>query len=410
MALDNLPAIPPIPLSKKLQLTGQFPQVELQIIPLPIPPRVPITITNFLSYDFVDSVMTPVNTFKFTFVPPNDFIGKNTTFLDWIREGDICILKANGTNLSQGIVDQIEIEVNDDVGEQVTVIGRNFLGQLEDQDAISIAALPLDASKITISAAIRTLILGTRILKTKVKNVPQGPFLFATEPGESKLAVLHRFLDPFNVIFYMDANGTLVVTKPNMSMASVEGKITCSQSQRTSNVLNIRMVRKGTQIPNLIYPIWANALSSLGRTTIEPPIKNTAATPARLLATGHIVPKTVVVSNPQANSPQGLSDVNALTATAPTNFLKAYAKREMARQNFNEMHVTATVVGHFNDLGMPFQKDTPYFVDFDRGKVNELMYLYEVQYNLTPQGGQRTNLAFCKTGTIVADVPLIGVG
>ncbi len=96
--------------------------------------------------------------------------------------------------------------------------------------------------------------------------------------------------------------------------------------------------------------------------------------------------------------------MNALVRAGGGNILQAYAKREIARRNVNEIIVQAVVPGHYNEEGEPYVTDTVYHVEYDRGGVDENMYLFQTDYGLNAERGQHTNLYFCRLGSIVADV------
>jgi prophage tail gpP-like protein len=200
----------------------------------------------------------------------------------------------------------------------------------------------------------------------------------------------------------MGPDGTLIIGKPNMAQKA-RGRIFLHKEKRQSNVLSMRVTRASTAIPNLIVPIWAGQETTVDRVAPEQALMNGAAGPARLYKLGHRVPKSVVVSTPTATDPQGLSQINAIQA-AGGNLLQAAAKRELARRNVGEIVVEAVVPGHYDENGLPYVPDTVYHVEYDRGSVDESMYLYQVDYSLEESGGQRTNLFFCRLGAIVADV------
>jgi hypothetical protein len=62
------------------------------------------------------------------------------------------------------------------------------------------------------------------------------------------------------------------------------------------------------------------------------------------------------------------------------------------------------VPGHFNELGEPYQPDTMYFIDYDRGSLKRVMYCYSVSYSMDENGGQLSTLTFCRPGSIVSDI------
>lgn len=391
-------------LMKKLERDGRFPPVNLLIKPLEASGGIlnqltapGIALTRFLSYSYSSSILIPVDTFTFAFAAPD-----GPPVPEIIKEGDISVLTGNDVTLGTGIIDVVEVETDVSFGEKVTVTGRDLLSQLEDQDAISLDSSPIWANEFTVGNGVRRLLDNTRITQIELRDTPQSTFLLATEPGESKLAALQRFLEPMNCLAWTGADGRLIIGKPNMAQEK-RGDLYLLKEKRKTNVLSMSATRASTSIPNIMVPIWAGQETTVERVSKEQPLPNNAKGPARLFKLGHRTPKSVVVSIPNATDPQGLSSINALKAGGG-NLLQAYAKRELARRNTAELIVQAVVPGHFNERGEPYMTDTVYYIEYDRGNVYQNMYLFQVDYQLTEDGGQRTNLFFCNLGAIVSDV------
>ncbi len=392
-------------LANTIAKEGRFPPIQLLIKPLEAAGGKSknalsvkaLIIDRFLSYNFSTSILVPVDQFTFEFVAPD-----GPPINDVIKEGDIAVITANDISIGTGIVDLTEVETDSQYGEKGSVAGRDLMSQLEDQDAISLDATPIWANSFSVVNGVRKLLDNTRITTVIPRDVPSSNYLLATEPGESKLAALQRFLEPLNCIAWCDSSGALIVGKPNMSQPA-KGILIINKSKRSSNCLSMRATRSSTSIPNVIVPVWTGQETTVDRVAKSQRMENAAEGPARLFKLGHRVPKSVVISIPTATDAQGLSTVNALKA-AGSNLLQAYAKREIARANVNELIVQVVVAGHFNELGEPFVVDTVYYIEYDRGNVYQNMYLYQCDYELTEQGGQRTNLWFTKLGTIVSDV------
>lgn len=397
-------------IQKYLEANGRFPPVTLVITPLDR--SKPIFLDRFLSYQFSSSILIPVDTFSFSFVAPDDSRPMNQI----IREGDIATLYANGIALATGIIDQTEIETDKGFGEKGSVSGRDFLGQLEDQDCVTVRGDQIRANELTIRQAAGRLLENTRVQKVIVKDAPTKQFLFATEPGESKIAALQRFVEPLNCLFWASPIGNLIVGRPNMAQKA-KGRVFVSKTKRQSNVMSIKVVRSSATIPNLILPIWTGQEEVQSRVTKQQQVFNRAVGPHRLYHLNHFLQKTVVISNPQGASPQDLSRVNDLRAAANltaeqaatqgpkpagSNLLQAYAKRELARHNQKEMIVEAVSAGHYDENGDPWAIDTVYSVEYDRGDVQKDMYLFHVEHILSEEG-QTTRLFFCNKGTIVSD-------
>jgi len=404
-------------ISKTIEQDGRFPPVTLSVKPLENVQKqsasgkltsegligsqlsvANVNLTRFLSYTFTSSVLIPVDSFSFEFVAPD-----GPPLYEQIKDGDLAVISANGVTIATGIIDTLEVETDAEQGERGFVQGRDLMAQLEDQDAVSMDSSPIWANSFTVINGVRKFLDNTRITSLVAKgSLPSSTYLLATEPGESKLAALQRFLEPLNCVAWMAADGALNIGKPDMS-SEPRGALILSKSKRLSNVLSMRATRSATSIPNAMVPIWVGQETVVDRVPKEQVMMNAAERPSRLFKLGHRVPKSCVVSSPTAPDPQGLSDINAIKVGG-SKLLEAYAKRELARRNVQELIVQAVVPGHYNEAGEPFVVDTIYFIEYDRGNVYEKMYLYQCDYELTEKGGQRTNLYFCKLGTIVSDV------
>lgn len=381
-------------IQKTLEATGRLPPVSLIVTPLDGSPTV--FLDRFLTYQFDSSILIPVDTFNFTLANPDA-----DPFYNSVKDGDIVNLYANDVPLATGIIDAPEVETDNQFGEKISIVGRDLMSQFEDQDSVSAQDAPIWAGSYTIEQAITKLMENTRVKGLRLQDAPKGSYLFATEPGENKLSSLQRFIEPLNCLAWMDAAGNMVVGRPNMRQKA-KGTIFCIRADRRSNVLSIKSVRSSTAIANIILPIWTGQEIVQNRVSPEQRMYNAAEGPARLRKLGHRVPKSVVVSTPQGSSAQDLSGINQLSVGG-SNLLQAHAKRELARQNHKELIVQAVVPGHYDENGEPYVQDTVYRVIYDRGPVDENMYLFHVSYQGS-ESGQRTTLYFCRLGTIVSDV------
>lgn len=390
-------------LSGKIEKGGRFPPVELRIKPLSGKPT--IHLKNFTEYSFQSSILVPVDSFSFSYAAPDD---KNI-FSDYFQEGDIVQLYADEQELACGIVDQIDVEVGPEFGEKVSIHGRDLMGQLEDQDAVNLDSTMIFGKKMTVQAVFQKLCANTRIVKLRTQNAPADAWLFATEPQQSKLSALTTFLESLNCIAWMDPDGTMVIGKPDMSQSSL-GRFIVDRPNRYSNCMGMKASFAASTIPNIMVPVWQGQENVQSRVAPQQRLENAASGPARLLGLGHRLAKTVVVSNPEGDGPQAFGNLNKFLAGGSTQ-LQAYAKRDMARRNVNEMLVEVKMAGHYDRNGNPFQVDRVYDILYSKAlRQNISMYLYGVKYTLNETEGQRTVLSFCKTGTIVADVGAEGVG
>lgn len=405
--IDGSPLVPATKTGFRtaLQETGRLPPVTILVTPID-GGRSKILLDRFLSYSFSSSILIPVDTFEFTYSAPDD----PRPVIDYIKEGDLVTLYANGTALSTGIIDTIDIQTDTTAGERVTVTGRDLMCQLEDQDAVSADQKQIFANSITLQGIIRALTESTRIPSSPIlRRVSNRPYFFATEPGESKLAALQRHLESLNALAWMDGVGRLIIGKPDFASPRVGEVILTKSFPDDNNALDMRAVFSASTIPNLILPIWTGQESVQTRVKATNSLANRAHGPARLRAAGHIVSKSVVVSNTLSGAAQDLAAVNTLrqagqaVGAGNSTILEAYGKRELAKYNHKELIVHATVPGHYTASGTPYQTDQNHYVSYERAGVNKEMYLFQVVYTLNEDTGQRTQLSFCNKGTMVAD-------
>lgn len=402
-------------IAKILRESGRLPPVAIRIFPLG--GGQPFYADRFIKYNFSSSILIPVDTFSFD-IALDDLSTENKPNIPHIpvQEGDLIHLEANRVVIATGIVDSIDIQTDSTAGSTVRLVGRDLLSQFEDQDAVSIDSEPIYANKYTIDQVVSRLAKDTRINPKPIKIAsPKSAYLFATQPGETKLSAFQRYTESLNVLFWTSPEGRLVVGKPNLWGAPV-GRLYCLRASRQSNVLSIRATRNSTSIPNIICPIWNGQESVQNRVSKEQILENKNRGPSRLRKLGHRVPRAVVVCTPEGTAPQDLAEINLLRSTSDENvtaagaatLLQAYGKREIARANVHELQVQIQVVGHYNEDAQPFSINQVYRVQYDIGGVDEDMFLYQVEYSFEEGSGQITNLFFCRQiNTIVSDVNIL---
>lgn len=382
-----------------LERDGRFPPIDAVIAPLE-KEKPQFKLKKFLSYEINSSVLTPVDTFNFTVAAPEQVESPMLT----IRSGDIFRVNANNQTLGTGLIDVAEIETSATEGESISFMGRDMISQLEDNDAVKLDLKPVFGGSYTPSQVLDILVESTRIPKNNYvfQDAPKQDYLFATEPQETKLSALQRYSEPLNCIFWANEFGQIVFGRPNQSQPA-KGTLYMLKEQRRSNVLSIKVSYQTTKVTNVVVPIWSGQEQVANIVGQQNALFNSKIEPTRLRENGHIVQKTVVVSNPTSTDPQGQAEVNRFQA-GQQNLLQSYAKRELARTNVNERNVQIKVGGHYDENGDPFRKDTVYKIRYDRGNIDENMYLYEANYVLTEEEGQVTYLSFCPLGSIVADI------
>lgn len=395
-------------LAKTLDTEGRSPSVKMEVQPIDNVDRggfsKPFTLDGFNSYHFASNILVPVDAFSFVFKPPMPR-NNSETWNKIIRPGDLLQLTINDQPLATGFCTVPEISTDDD-GSVIHFEGLDMLGYLESSDAVTPSSNIIYANSAKIEEVIGKLIENTRIdqLGYEIQGVPKDvASLFATQPGESKLASLQRFLDPLNAIAWTSPSGKLVVGRPDFSSDSqgTLGFRVMGDGVRRGNVLNMRIRDQSAQIPNSVIVVWTGneGLASVQKQNER---RNSAEGPSRLYKAGHTLYRCLPTSVPDANDVKdGLSELNRLIAQGG-DYLGALAAREFARENTNELVVTCSVYGHLNSLGNPFVVNTCYDLVHDAAGLDEKMYLFGVDYELSESGGQITHLSFCKLNTIVA--------
>lgn len=375
---------------------GRFPPISLVVTPL-ASPKDSLLLDRFVSYSFESSITIPVDSFQFGVSSPDD-----PPVPSFIKEGDVATLFGNKHQLGTGILDVVEVDCGE-AGELATITGRDLMGQLEDNDAVSVYDDPIWGKLMTMRQVADALCASTRIApeRYRLAGAPVGGWLFATEPGESKMAALLRYLEPLNVLAWMDQNGHFTVGRPNFGQAS-SGTLVYSRDRRRSNCQKMKVTYASATIPNIVLPVWAGQETTLSRVPKRQRLYNAAAGPDRLRKLNHRLAKAIVWSAPNAGDKESLMKVNQILASVKAgeaDFLLAMAQRMIARENTKERGVYARMAGHYNGDGAPFRPDTVYDIDFDRGGVKSPMYLHKVRHSMALGTGQITELWFCNLWT-----------
>jgi prophage tail gpP-like protein len=386
---------------------GHQPELVLKIQPLTelisnpgkinlgsLKPPDSIEFKHFIDYEFNSNILVPADSFTFKFACPDLESSSNL-----IEPGAIITLSLNKTDLMTGIIDTFDLDIDESGGEIFTIHGRDLMGQLDDQDAISFENKPIFGQTIKIQSVLDKLVKNTRIQGAVLQDMASSAALFATEPGESKLAALQRYLEPLNCLAWMLPDGRIKVGRPNFAQDS-SGTIMCHKEQKFSNVTTFRISRSPTQIANIMVGIYAEQDLQLGINQNQV-LRNTATGPARLLKLGHHVVKSVITSIPKDASAKSLQATETISSFGSGTIIE-YAKRELARQNQKEVLVQVSSPGHLDPQGHPWKIDTVYHILSDRGNIDEKMYLFEVGFKLSKDRGQFTTLSFCKLNTIVS--------
>lgn len=388
-----------------LQNSGQYPTITLKIVPLSLPQLPSIEINTFLDYSFKASVVTPIADFSFTFAYPSD----TAPSTDFIHEGDIAILSVNLNGneypLGTGIIDTVEVQVTAN-GETISVMGRDMMGQWEDQQCWLVNGKTFTISKMTPNALYNFFASDTRSKNNGLllQNIPDESQLVAIAATDTKLQVVTRFLEPFNALAWCQPDGTITWGKPDMVPPSPIGNLTVSKSTRFSNCLSMRATRSAATVPSIVKPVLAGQEVAALLGTPFPPLTNPFAEVATLSSLGHRLATVYISSDPKGGDPQTINELNQF-AKQPNPVvarMNAYGFRLMARENMRILQIQVVVPGHVNEFGVPYIIDEMYHIVFDRAGIDHQMYLYQLEYTCSESDGPRTLLQFTYPNTIVA--------
>lgn len=360
------------------------------------------TLITVSSYSFERNILTPGSAFRFTAE------GVDVDVRLGIRSSAFVQVFANPTPdtkfpIAAGFIDETDTHITPSMVEYV-ITGRDTIGTLIDNSAIDEKNNIIFVTSISIINAFKNyLIKNTRLSKLNVidAGVPSAPILFQTNPGETKINALQRYLEYANCLIWSNPLGMPILGKPNMAQAPA-GNLICNEDGVGNNALEMRVRRNtNTAIQKIAVQVQDLAVTN-----------PSAATKTNLLKEmqeiapyggGRSVYRTFTYG-------QGTDTVNLITQVGgsanPQSIGEQLALRELARENMKVLDVECVVKGHLNDNGIVFNIDQLYAVKCDGEDLDELMYVYSVRYDLTKDRGMLTYLRLCKLGTIVFGVPI----
>lgn len=352
---------------------------------------------TFTSYSFERNIMVPASSFRFT-AP-----GVDPKVRQSIRSGDMVelfVVKNNGNRIliATGFIDETDTHITPSSVEYV-LTGRDTLGQLVDNAAVDSDNKVIIIEKVSLSTILNFLIQNTQIPKTIIpQQVPDGPLLFQTQPGESKLAAFQRYLEFSNCLIWSSPTGQVKLGRPNFTQ-SPSGSLVLSRTNTGINNLLEARVRRNvhTAIRQIVVQLQDLDNVDAGSYT-KFNFSNDVFLISPMLG-GRSVYQTFSYG-------RGNDAINLITQIgnsdgSPFKIGEALALREIAKDNMKILEVEAVTKGHLNNKGNVYDVDQVYNVQLPDDNVLENMYVYSVGFELTLQHGMTTRLKLVRLGTIV---------
>lgn len=357
-------------------------------------------ISTFNSYNFDRNMLTPASAFRFT-AP-----GVDKNVRQAIRSGDMLALYAvretdgKKFQICTGFVDETDTHVVPNNVDYV-LTGRDTLGQLVDNSSIDANNKIQNTTNINIGTFLTQLLATTRIPKGFVsQQVPNGTLLVNTNPGETKITSLQRYLDFMNCLVWTNPQGQVVIGKPNFSQEKSGFLILSSTNTNNNNLLEARVRRStNTAIRQVVTQLQSLGQVDAGLFTVRNQDVDMKAVAAYKVGRSIYQLFSYGSGNDIVNQVQQVGNQNA----SPQNIGAALSRREIAKENIKVIEVEAVVRGHFNENGIPYGIDQIYNVQIEDDSVSEDLYVYAVSYELTLDHGVLTRLKLCRVGTSLVD-------
>lgn len=351
-------------------------------------------INTFTSYNFDRSILTPASAFRFTAPGVDKEIRKS------IRSGDIVSLygfddKDVRQQLATGFIDETDTHVTP-MSVEYVLTGRDTMGALIDNDSVDDKNKIINTEKIPLEVIVKYLLKNTRMPQEFIRQqLPNGSFLFQTNPGETKASALQRYLEFTNCLMWSHPDGRMIIGKPDFAQQS-SGKLVLRTNSALNNCLEGRVKRNLNQVIRKII----TQLQGLDQVDTAPfTINNDIGDLKSIPGVGRSIFRFFSYGS-------GNDVVNTIVSTGPTGspwqIGNQLSQREIAKDNLKVLDVEVVVQGHLNSNGKIFNIDQVYDVDIEDDDVKEPMYVYHCSYELTIDHGMLTRLHLCKLNTIVA--------
>lgn len=391
------------------------------------------TIENFGAYHFRTHLMQPTSSFSLTMT--DDRISQNPALTSALVPGSRVSLICNQNTLATGRVDSVHHTYSREGGQQITIDGRDLMGQCVDaclnprkfkfnpgQSLFDIAtAVFADYGIGTFEVdndANRNLITGqtrgtkyTRAKKaSKVKPLKSYQINEQVKPHDHEGAYqfINRLAKRFGVHFWLSADGKNVIfAKPDFDQAATYKIIHKTDGSGHNNVLQGDVIKNATEQPHYIVATGFGAGGTHPYGSLRCIAQNeilcydkTGKSQIDLAAVKSDHPKANVLDvrpfstfPPDAYLPFDVSrpvymhDDESRSMEQLMNFVR----RELALRQRQALVAIYEFDGHTNN-GSPWGIDSIAAVDDDTGNVHGNLYVLAVEYMKSRGGGTKTRV------------------
>lgn len=358
----------------------------------------PQSIRTFTSYSFDKNILVPASPFRFT-APGVDKDKRLAIRSSDLVELFVVSLDGVKNQISTGIIDQTDTHIIPNSVDYV-LTGRDMMGQLVDNAAVDANNRIVYTKQIRIDDILKYLVKNTRVPQgILTQQIPNGQFLFQTNPGETRINALQRYLEFANCLIWCAPNGQLILGKPNFTN-SISGKLIMSSTDPVNNNCVEARVQRNTNTAIRQIVTQVQSASQVGAAPFT--VNNSDADMSQVVdaLAGRSVFRLFNYGdgNESVNQIVGVGNGNG----SPYELGNALSLREIARENMKILDIEVVIEGHANEFGQAYNIDQMYNVQIDDENVQEDMYVYACKYDLTEQHGRLTTLKLCRQGTIVA--------
>jgi len=363
----------------------------------------PTPLNTFSSYTFDRNIFTPAAAFRF--IAPG--VDKQDRLQ--IRSGDTVYLVAKNSEdrdvqLATGFIDETDTHINA-TNLDYSISGRDTIGQLVDNAAVDDKNIVIILKDANMRSFVESILKNTRIPSGFIdRGLPNKNILFQTNPGETKINSLQRYLEMSNCLIWSHPDGRAVVGKPDFSQKKSGNLTISSTSPSMNNCIEARVKRNVNQsVRQIIVQLQELNLVDAAGYTIQNNMKEVRDLSGARVGRSIYETFSYGAGHEAANQLLLVGDQSGNF----TSIGNEYALRTIARENTKVLNVDIAVEGHLNSEGQPYNIDQIYSVFIDDEDINEDMYVYACSYELTMQHGMMTRLQLCKLGTIVASAAQI---